>query len=105
MKALIERIFNYLATFNWFNDLIHKKYFKYKLRTVKQRTVTEKKPRLLFAPVPILNNKYWSEALKEEGYESKTLMSSYYSHICKKEDFDLYFEEVVRSHRPDIPLF
>jgi glycosyltransferase involved in cell wall biosynthesis len=54
----------------------------------------EKKPRLFWGPVPILSFKYWNEALREDGYESKTIMMEYYS-INKKEDFDEYFYDII----------
>jgi hypothetical protein len=47
---------------------------------------------LLWGPVPILNNKYWSKALSIAGYNSKTLMSDYFN-INHKEDFDLYYND------------
>lgn len=52
------------------------------------------KPKLVWGPVPLINNKYWSNALKKAGFESMTLMSLYYSRIHKKEDFDLYTYEL-----------
>jgi len=48
-------------------------------------------PRLLWGPMPIINYKYWSGALKKSGYESTTLMSEFYASINKKADFDSYF--------------
>ena len=50
---------------------------------------------LIWGPVPILNNKYWSAALRKAGWNSKTLMKEYYTSINKREDFDLYFEDLV----------
>lgn len=52
-------------------------------------------PRLVWGPVPIISNKYWSAALKQSGFESKTFMSGFYSAIHKKEDFDLYYTDVT----------
>lgn len=52
-----------------------------------------KKPRIIFGSTPIINNKYWSRSLVESGYNSVSL-----SHglpvINKKEDFDLYLDEL-----------
>lgn len=52
-----------------------------------------KKPRIIFGSTPIINNKYWSRSLAESGYNSVSL-----SHglpvINKKEDFDLYLDEL-----------
>jgi glycosyltransferase involved in cell wall biosynthesis len=50
------------------------------------------KPRLLWGPDPVPSNKYWSTALSEIGYQSKTLMYGFY-HISKKEDFDYYYDD------------
>lgn len=54
-------------------------------------------PRLVWGPVPIISNRYWSAALQQAGFESKTLMSGYYSSIHKKEDFDLYYTDLTRA--------
>jgi hypothetical protein len=50
---------------------------------------------LIWGPIPILNNKYWSSALKKAGWNSKTVMKEYYPNINKRSDFDLYFEDLV----------
>ena len=50
------------------------------------------KPNLLFGPIPIINNKYWSKAMNEKGYYSRCIMFNYY-HINDKEDFDMYYED------------
>src|SRR5687768_5725990 len=49
---------------------------------------------LIWGPTPVINNKYWSQAMKEAGWDSKTLMS-FYSWINRREDFDLYFEDLI----------
>jgi glycosyltransferase involved in cell wall biosynthesis len=54
----------------------------------------KRRQELIWGPVPIINCKYWSEAARKMGYRSKTLMSDFAS-INKKEDFDLYFEDVT----------
>jgi glycosyltransferase involved in cell wall biosynthesis len=43
--------------------------------------------------MPILNNKYWNQAMREKGYESKTVVEEVYS-INKKDDFDVYLPEL-----------
>lgn len=50
---------------------------------------------LLWGPVPIISNKYWSAALEEGGWPSKTLMAGYYGSINRRGDFDLLFDDVV----------
>jgi glycosyltransferase involved in cell wall biosynthesis len=49
---------------------------------------------LIWGPTPLINNKYWSEALKRGGWDSKTLMS-HFMPINVREDFDLYYEDLV----------
>lgn len=51
--------------------------------------------KIIFGTTPILNNKYWSNALKEIGIESETLMQTYYSSINEKDDYDKYFDDVI----------
>jgi glycosyltransferase involved in cell wall biosynthesis len=63
-----------------------------------------KKPKLLFGTTPIINNKYWSKALKETGYCSTTLMKDYYS-INKKSDYDLYFGDVINRSKFRLKYF
>lgn len=50
---------------------------------------------LIWGPVPILNNKYWSAALRKAGWNSKTFMKEYYSTINKRDDFNRYFEDLI----------
>lgn len=54
-----------------------------------------KKQKIIFGSTPILNNKYWSEALKSYGYDATTLMRTFYSNINKKDDFELYFDDLI----------
>lgn len=48
---------------------------------------------LIWGVSPILNNKYWSEAMKRKGYKSITLMTNQ-SKICIRDDYDLYYEDL-----------
>lgn len=48
---------------------------------------------VVFGSSPILNNKYWSKAVKNLGVNSITIMESYYSSINSKEDYDMYFSD------------
>jgi len=52
------------------------------------------KEEIVWGPVPILNNKYWSEAMNEYGYRSKTIMHDYYANINKRTDYDLYYDDL-----------
>ena len=50
---------------------------------------------LLWGPVPIINIKYWSAAMRLAGWKSTTLVHSYYAAINKREDFDVFHEDLV----------
>lgn len=58
---------------------------------------------LVWGPVPILNNRYWSEAMKAGGQSSLTLMREHYA-INRPEDYDLYFDDVVPAWIRPAPL-
>lgn len=65
------------------------------LKLRKKETVAEAgKPRLMWGVTPILNFKYWNEALQKLDFPSKTFMSGYYSSINKESDFDLYYKNI-----------
>jgi hypothetical protein len=71
-------------------------YIFYKSKKAGKDRKYHQMPRLLWGPVPILNNKYWCNALKESGYVSHTLMTGHYP-INKKEDFDYYLGDYIKS--------
>lgn len=66
-------------------------YFSFKIRASKQ---IGKHPPLMWGVTPILNFKYWNDAMKAIGHSSQSFMSGYYSSINKKSDFDPYFDQV-----------
>jgi glycosyltransferase involved in cell wall biosynthesis len=51
---------------------------------------------LIWGPTPIVNNKYWSLAMRQAGWDSRTLMHSV-SSINSREDYDLMFDDVTPS--------
>ena len=51
--------------------------------------------RLIWGPAPIINNKYWSEAMRRSGWRSETLMETVYDRINSRADFDLYFSDLT----------
>lgn len=53
----------------------------------------------IWCPVPIINNKYWSESVRATGRSTLTLMEGFYS-INRREDFDLYYDDLVPSWIP-----
>lgn len=58
---------------------------------------------LVWGPVPILNNSYWSEAMRAAGRRSLTLVTTHYA-INRREDFDLEFDDLVPRVVPPGPL-
>lgn len=60
------------------------------------------RPRLFWGTTPIINNKYFSNALKELGFKSDVVVSEYYS-INNKEDFDFYYEDILNQY--NLPKF
>jgi glycosyltransferase involved in cell wall biosynthesis len=50
------------------------------------------RPRLIWGPVPIISLKYWSEAMRKAGYESRTCVLTHYA-INRREDFDVHLDE------------
>jgi glycosyltransferase involved in cell wall biosynthesis len=57
--------------------------------------VKNRRKELLWGPTPIISNKYWSRAMRDAGWDSKTLMYAYIRSINQREDYDLLFEDVV----------
>jgi glycosyltransferase involved in cell wall biosynthesis len=55
----------------------------------RSRCTDPKKARIVFGPTPIINNKYWSKALVNAGYNSRTLMRKVYA-INHISDYDEY---------------
>ena len=55
---------------------------------------------LVWGPVPVINNKYWSHAMREAGHPSVTLMREYFAAINERSDFDLYFDDVTPRWLP-----
>ena len=46
--------------------------------------------RIVWGPIPLIHNKYWSKALKDHGYNSVTYMHKAFENINTKDDFDEY---------------
>jgi glycosyltransferase involved in cell wall biosynthesis len=75
----------------------YKRWMKMSERLKSSRKHSDK-PRFVFTPIPIINNKYWAIALRNEGYSAKTLMYGLYS-INKTEDYDEYFLDRMESYK------
>jgi hypothetical protein len=69
---------------------------KHKSKISKKNNI---KPRLFWGPMPILNNYYFSNALKQVSYKSETIMFTYYSNINNKNDFDKYPEDILIQYK------
>lgn len=54
-------------------------------------------PRLVWGSDPIVNNRYWSQAMKEVGYDSSTYTVAYYDTISKRADWDRLLSEEFRG--------
>jgi len=51
------------------------------------------KPNLVWTPIPIITNKYWSHSMKVAGYKSITVMEHYYANINRCNDYDFLFSD------------
>jgi len=58
-----------------------------------RRAAPGARPRLFWGPVGIIGIKYWSSALREMGYESRTFVNNYFS-INSRADFDMVRREM-----------
>lgn len=58
---------------------------------------------LIWGPVPIINNTYWSRAMRAAGWRSETLMKTVYA-INRREDFDRVFDDLVPRWVRPAPL-
>lgn len=57
--------------------------------------VPRRPDRLIWGPDALINNKYHSEAMKNAGWKSETIMRAYSDNINKSDDFDKYFIDFV----------
>jgi glycosyltransferase involved in cell wall biosynthesis len=55
--------------------------------------------KLIWGSIPVITNRYWSKALEDAGWQSETLMQTYFS-INRRDDFDHYFEDFAPSWLP-----
>ena len=68
----------------------------YRRKYIKKNQVDQ--PRLFWGTTPIINNKYFANSLKLNGYKSDSIVGSYYE-INNKTDFDIYFEEIIKGYK------
>ncbi len=53
---------------------------------------------LIWTPTPLINNKFWSGAMRGAGYESQTVVTHHYP-AHKRTDYDLYYDEILEQSR------
>ncbi len=51
------------------------------------------KPRLVWGATPIINNSYWSLAMRDAGYETETFTTQYYTAINARDNWDRLLDE------------
>jgi len=101
-NALLWRFYHYFSLpIKFASKLIEyiivkgfKIYWSKKSYYQKKERENQLKLRLFWGPVPILNNKYWSNAMKEIGFDSATVMETVYTTINQKNDYDLYYQDI-----------
>ncbi len=64
----------------------------------------KKRQYFVWGSMPLISNKYWSNALKENNLNSISIMEGVFS-INKKNDFDKYFDDFVPSFIRFLPTF
>ncbi len=60
--------------------------------------------RLVWGSDPIVNNRYWSQAMKEVKYDSSTYTGSYYDSISKRADWDRLLCEEFGAAPPPLKV-
>jgi glycosyltransferase involved in cell wall biosynthesis len=77
--------------------------FLYCLASLSVRLLKSKTspPRLVWGSAPIINNCYWSDAMKEAGFSSETFTGTFSSIINKRSDWDRILDEEY----PFLPKF
>ncbi len=63
----------------------------------------DSKPKFVWGPEPLVNNVYWSRALKEAGYPSETFTKNFISALHQREIWDVLIQEKYKII-PIIPL-
>lgn len=58
------------------------------------------KPRLVWGSDPIINNRYWSQAMRQAGYESETFTVSFYPSISNRAEWN----EILMEKFGRLPL-
>jgi glycosyltransferase involved in cell wall biosynthesis len=61
---------------------------------VRARFVRPRHRELIWGTTPIINNKYWSQAMRNAGWESETVMTHHYA-ANDRADYDTYLPDLV----------
>jgi hypothetical protein len=62
------------------------------------RRLRRDRPRLLWGPTPIISNKYWSQAMRHVGYDSRSVALTVYP-ANERADFDVHWDELMARSR------
>lgn len=68
-----------------------------RIRTVSRRRMAPR-PRLIWGPTPLIQIKYWSEAMRRRGYQSVSCVPTVYPAFTR-DDFDVHRDEFLGSGR------
>lgn len=108
---LVRKLFFYciyffkLYKFTFFQKIIQNLiilYWKSIAPGFRKNRNNSKKPKLYWGDVPILNNIYWSNAMQKVGYESDTVMATFYS-LNEKSDFNIYHSDIIYAYKKKYP--
>lgn len=96
MKKIVYRIWFKGANF-LFNERLISFLFIQHLSFISRISKEKKRNLIIWGNTPVINIKYWSQAIAKSGYKSVTLVPFFGDLINKKKDYDLYFDDVLPS--------
>jgi len=98
-KVVVFKLYFAVASFffRFFSQpflIIYTILYTYYISLKKRRQKTDRPPRLVWGPLPLINNKYYNLAMRAAGYDTVTFMKNHYE-INKKEDYDKYYADLA----------
>ncbi len=66
---------------------------------VRRGSLKRKQPRLVWGSTPVINNSYWSLAMRGAGFRSETYTTDFFSRINKRENWD----RILSDEHPLLP--
>lgn len=96
MKRLISNIL--FGCINVLTPYIRKKFIKKLYKNAPANSKNNRPLKIFWGNTAIINIKYWSAAIKKADFESYTLVPEYYGNINKKGDYDLYFDDILKTY-------